>query len=59
MADHNVVAYLKPTCGWSKGVRAILQKYGLPFKDKDVINNAWSYPALDAVAEFLIAVPPH
>lgn len=40
MTDHTVVAYLKPTCGWSKGVRAILEKYGLPFKDKDVINNA-------------------
>lgn len=40
MANHHVVAYLKPTCGWSKGVRAILQKYGLPYEDKDVINNA-------------------
>ena len=40
MAYHNVVAYLKPTCGWSKGVRAILKKYGLLFEDKDVINNS-------------------
>ena len=40
MAGHTVVAYLKPTCGWSKGVRAILQKYGLPYEDRDVINNS-------------------
>ncbi|HOX57573.1 MAG TPA: glutaredoxin [Candidatus Paceibacterota bacterium] len=35
----NVIAYLKPTCGWSQGVRAILRKYDLPFEDRDIINN--------------------
>jgi len=34
-----IVAYLKPTCGWSQGVRAILRKYELPFEDRDIIND--------------------
>jgi glutaredoxin len=43
MADHKVVAYLKPSCGWSGGVRAVLDKFGLPFEDKDIINNPDNY----------------
>jgi monothiol glutaredoxin len=39
MNKPNVIAYLKPTCGWSQGVRAILRKYDLPFEDRDVKNN--------------------
>jgi monothiol glutaredoxin len=44
-ADHlimnkpKIIAYLKPTCGWSQGVRAILRKYDLPFEDRDIIND--------------------
>lgn len=38
-----VIAYLKPQCGWSRGVRAVLTKYGLPFEDKDIINNPANY----------------
>lgn len=34
-----IIAYLKPTCGWSQGVRAILRKYDLPFEDRDIIND--------------------
>jgi glutaredoxin len=34
-----VIAYLKPTCGWSQGVRAVLRKYDLPFEDRDVLND--------------------
>ncbi|PTX91390.1 glutaredoxin [Opitutus sp. ER46] len=34
-----IKAYLKPHCGWSNGVRAILRKYGLPFEDIDVVGN--------------------
>jgi glutaredoxin len=34
-----IIAYLKPTCGWSQGVRAVLAKYKLPYEDKDIINN--------------------
>ena len=35
----SIVAYLKPTCGWSKGVRETFEKYGLEYEDKDIINN--------------------
>lgn len=38
-----IVAYLKPTCGWSNGVRAILRKYNLAYEDKDIINNPENY----------------
>lgn len=38
-----IVAYLKPTCGWSMGVRAIMSKYGLEYSDKDIINNPEIY----------------
>jgi glutaredoxin len=34
-----IIAYLKPTCGWSNGVRAVLRKYDLPFEDRDIIND--------------------
>ena len=34
-----IIAYLKPTCGWSNGVRAILKKYDLPYEDRDIIND--------------------
>lgn len=39
MNKPNVIAYLKPTCGWSQGVRAILRKYDLPFQDRDIVND--------------------
>jgi monothiol glutaredoxin len=39
MTKPNIVAYLKPTCGWSQGVRAVLRKYDLPFEDRDIIND--------------------
>ena len=39
MSQPTVVAYLKPTCGWSQGVRAVLAKYKLAYEDKDIINN--------------------
>ena len=34
-----IKAYLKPQCGWSMGVRAIMSKYSLAFEDLDIINN--------------------
>ncbi|MFM7180405.1 MAG: glutaredoxin family protein [Verrucomicrobiales bacterium] len=34
-----IVAYLKTTCGWSEGVRAIMRKYDLPYEEKDIIRN--------------------
>ena len=39
MNKPKIVAYLKPTCGWSNGVRAVLKKYDLPFEDRDIIND--------------------
>lgn len=39
MNKPKIVAYLKPTCGWSQGVRAIFRKYDLPFEDRDIIND--------------------
>ena len=35
----NIIAYLKPTCGWSNGVRAVLKKYDLAYEDRDIIND--------------------
>lgn len=34
-----IIAYLKPHCGWSNGVRAMLAKYGLAFEDRDIWND--------------------
>jgi glutaredoxin len=39
MTKPKIVAYLKPSCGWSQGVRAIMRKYDLPFEDRDIIND--------------------
>src|ERR1700691_5052171 len=39
MDKPKIVAYLKPTCGWSQGVRAVLRKYDLSFEDRDIIND--------------------
>ncbi|MBP7142977.1 MAG: glutaredoxin [Opitutaceae bacterium] len=38
-----IKAYLKPHCGWSNGVRAIMRKYDLSFEDLDIINNRAYY----------------
>jgi len=39
MNKPKVIAYLKPMCGWSQGVRAIMRKYDVPFEDRDIIND--------------------
>lgn len=39
MQKPKIVAYLKPMCGWSNGVRAVLRKYDLPYEDRDIIND--------------------
>ena len=39
MNTPKIIAYLKPTCGWSNGVRAILRKYDLAYEDRDIIND--------------------
>ena len=39
MENPQITAYLKTTCGWSAGVRAVLAKYNLQFTEKDIIQN--------------------
>ncbi len=39
MNQLKIVAYLKPQCGWSNGVRAVLRKYDLSYEDRDIIND--------------------
>lgn len=39
MNKPKVIAYLKPSCGWSQGVRAVLRKHDLAFEDRDIIND--------------------
>ncbi len=39
MKQPKVIAYLKPHCGWSMGVREILKKYNLKYEDRNIIDN--------------------
>ena len=39
MDKPQITAYLKTTCGWSNGVRAIFGKYDLPYEEKDILKN--------------------
>ena len=39
MDTPEITAYLKTTCGWSDGVRAVLAKYNLKYTEKDIIQN--------------------
>jgi glutaredoxin-related protein len=39
MDNPQITAYLKTQCGWSAGVRAVLQKHQIPFTEKDIIQN--------------------
>ena len=43
MSQPKIIAYLKPVCGWSQGVRAVLFKYGLEYDDRDIINVPENY----------------
>lgn len=43
-----IKAYLKPSCGWSNGVRAIMRKYDLAYEDIDIINNRDNYAEMVA-----------
>ena len=38
-----IVAYMKPVCGWSQGVRAVFAKYNLEYEDKDIVNDPFNY----------------
>ena len=37
MQTLKIIAYLKPYCGWSNGVRAALRKYDLPYECRDIL----------------------
>ena len=39
MSKPEITAYLKTSCGWSRGVRAVLEKYSLAYTEKDIIQN--------------------
>ena len=39
MSSPTITAYLKTHCGWSRGVRAALEKYDLAYTEKDVVQN--------------------
>jgi len=39
MKTPTITAYLKPTCGWSQGIRAVFEKYRLSYEDRDIANN--------------------
>jgi glutaredoxin len=39
MIKPKIIAYLKPTCGWSQGVRAVFRKYDLAFEDRDILSD--------------------
>ena len=39
MDTPEITAYLKTSCGWSAGVRAVLNKYNLKYTEKDIIQN--------------------
>jgi monothiol glutaredoxin len=39
MSKPEITAYLKTSCGWSNGIRAVLAKYDLPYEEKDIIKN--------------------
>jgi monothiol glutaredoxin len=39
MDKPKITAWLKTSCGWSNGVRAVLKKYGLEYDEKDIIKN--------------------
>ena len=38
-----IKAYLKPQCGWSMGIRAIMDTHGLEYEDIDIINCPENY----------------
>ncbi|MCY4402029.1 MAG: glutaredoxin [Candidatus Poribacteria bacterium] len=43
MSQPTIIAYMKPVCGWSNGVRAIFDKYNLKYEDRDIINVEENY----------------
>ena len=50
MAKPKIIAWMKPSCGWSNGVRAVLKKYDLPYEDRDIINVRANYEEMVKVS---------
>jgi monothiol glutaredoxin len=48
MKTPTITAYLKPTCGWSQGIRAIFEKYQLAYDDRDIANNPFNHSEMVA-----------
>ena len=38
----NIIAYLKPVCGWSGGIREVFERYNLKYEEK-LINEGENY----------------
>ena len=38
-----IIAWLKPVCGWSAGVREVFDRHGLEYEDRDIITNPDHY----------------
>ena len=38
-----IIAWLKPVCGWSAGVREVFDRHGLAYEDRDIIGNPNHY----------------
>jgi glutaredoxin len=53
MNKPKIIAYLKPTCGWSQGVRAVLRKYDLPFEDRNIKDPALRQEMMDKSGQTL------
>jgi glutaredoxin len=43
MSELKIVMYFKPMCGWSGGVHAVLEKYGLKYERKNIIKDQAAY----------------
>ena len=50
MAQPKIIAWMKPSCGWSMGVRAVFKKYNLAFEDRDIINVRANYEEMIKVS---------
>lgn len=43
MEKLSIKAYLKPHCGWSQGVRSVMNKYSLEFQEIDIVTYPENY----------------
>jgi monothiol glutaredoxin len=48
MSNPKILVYLKPSCGWSGGVRAVLDKHRLSYEVIDVLKDSKAYAEMVA-----------